>query len=386
MKLNLSVKNIIQYVAVALFIVCSGSCIGIVCARYFDLIFVFTTFVLCLYTTRKFSQKNLAVLFLFLLIYISSYLVNIKFTPNINAYFSYFIRLTGTFFLLSALTQQEFEEKYVNTLHIVNLFGLLAYALVINTEVRSYLTYVESFPLLGPFNFVKLHEERNSGIFWEPGAYQLFILYALTIIFRKSDWQILQLKNKFKVAVCILSLLSTKSTTGYLLLAGFAIFFLVKNWSSLPKISKILTVLPVLMLIGGCIYFVMGSSVVQSKFISSNMSYAIRLNDLVSSFDLLIQEYPILGLGYESSMLKQINASRSIGNNSVGLTAEALSIGIIYVISFIYIMFKNVKRAYFQEYLLLWSILAVMFFAEDFFMYPIFFMWLFRPRKKKNLA
>ena len=372
-------RDILIYADIVLFLICSGSCIGIVYAKYFDIIYVGVAFTILLMMSRKVNRKNTSILFFFLFLYVVSYVINRKYSPNINAYLSYALRMFGTFCVLSSFTRNEFESKYVNTMEVLNVLGLFSFILVLSTGLKHSLNYVGIFPLFGPFNFIKLHERRNSGIFWEPGAYQLFLLYELLILFKNSSWKLPKKRDRAKAIVCIISLLSSKSTTGYLLLGGFFTFFLVINWSSLTVKKRIMSLFPLVALFVGGLLLLFNSSVVQDKLTTNNISYSIRLNDLLSSINILIRQHPLFGFGYESSMVSYLNESSAIYNNSVGIFAQMLSVGVVFVLSFIFFILKNAQKVYHQEKWVLWLILVVMCFTEDFFMYPVFFMWLFLP-------
>ena len=140
-----------------------------------------------------------------------------------------------------------------------------------------------------------------------------------------------------------------------------------------------MSLFPLVALFVGGLLLLFNSSVVQDKLTTNNISYSIRLNDLLSSINILIRQHPLFGFGYESSMVSYLNESSAIYNNSVGIFAQMLSVGVVFVLSFIFFILKNAQKVYHQEKWVLWLILVVMCFTEDFFMYPVFFMWLFLP-------
>ena len=185
-----------MYCEITLFIICSGSCIGIVYAKFFDIVFAGITFLILLKVTGKVEKRNTMILLLFYALYGASYINNREFMPNVNAYLSYMLRMFGTFCMLSIVSKAEFEKRFVRIMHLINVSGLIVFVLVVSTSLKNSLSYIGEFPVLGPFNFVKLSEGRNSCIFWEPGAYQFFLLYEMIIILRKAKWKLPHKKSQ----------------------------------------------------------------------------------------------------------------------------------------------------------------------------------------------
>src|SRR5205085_12036998 len=76
------------------------------------------------------------------------------------------------------------------------------------------------------YTFVKdPHQYRNCGMFWEPGAFSgiLTLCFALNAKYLPMLWK----NHKLKIIVLILALLTTKSTTGYIVFFITVIFYLV---------------------------------------------------------------------------------------------------------------------------------------------------------------
>src|SRR6201999_2065969 len=80
------------------------------------------------------------------------------------------------------------------------------------------------------FSFTKgLHEYRNSGFVWEPGAYGCFLTLTLLLQFFRNKFQFDKVAIIFVVAI-----IPTFSTTNYLAL--FIVFFLVYRYR-VPKVN-----------------------------------------------------------------------------------------------------------------------------------------------------
>lgn len=140
----------------------------------------------------------------------------------------------------------EFETPYIKIMFLVSLVSLAGYAYNIITgnvfgiklpyEKYSIVVYTQ---LSGFEGFIN----RNSGMFWEPGAFQAYISLALVFLYYTKEI----VKKKWYYIVLIAALLTTKSTTGYLVLAFLLGYFVIKNnqLSFLPKFF-LLTLLVVL--------------------------------------------------------------------------------------------------------------------------------------------
>ena len=70
---------------------------------------------------------------------------------------------------------------------------------------------------------------RNSGMFWEPGAFAGYLLLALIFIVLKNQKFSLGIYRKEGFLV-LLGLLSTLSTTGYIVLSVFIFLYILQNY------------------------------------------------------------------------------------------------------------------------------------------------------------
>ena len=129
----------------------------------------------------------------------------------------------------------EFKRIYINVILIVAIISLLLFTLhneisfiaykfpLIEGASASYRNmYIYLYPLFSP--------HRNTGIFWEPGAYQVFLNLALIFVLFSPE-----IKNKVIVSIILITtILTTSSTAGYLILLLIFIAY-VFNKKSGPK-------------------------------------------------------------------------------------------------------------------------------------------------------
>ena len=81
---------------------------------------------------------------------------------------------------------------------------------------------------------------RNCGPFWEPGVFQIFINFGFLLLLLDNTVK----TNRIYVAICILALLTTYSTTGYItfFLIAFVYIYTLKQFSIAKKILILSTI------------------------------------------------------------------------------------------------------------------------------------------------
>lgn len=151
-----------------------------------------------------------------------------------------FLRLYLAYFVIKSVNFA-FIKIYLDLIYFFTIVSLVFYSLyfiapsfinnlvAIGEEYFNYVKYIEGSnnygrPNLIIFNFhgFELTPFRNSGPFWEPGAFAVYLSLALILSFLIDD-TIITKKN----CVFIIGLMTTISTTGVLLL--FLILFYIIN-------------------------------------------------------------------------------------------------------------------------------------------------------------
>jgi hypothetical protein len=113
-------------------------------------------------------------------------------------------------------------------------------------------------------------KDRNFGVFWEPGAYQVFLNLALLFILTSN------IKNSRKALECsvlTVAILTTYSTTGYIscVLIYGAMLFNHKERITIPKF--VLVVLGFLLLFYSVSALVVNNPIIVSKFREGQTNY-----------------------------------------------------------------------------------------------------------------
>jgi len=156
------------------------------------------------------------------------------------------LRLVGGNFINSYL-------KVVVFLASFSLFGFLTDSFYLFDEVIRLLPSVDpSGPRSGYEGFLYVYRgmglssERNASIFYEPGAYQVFLNAALFMLFF-AHTEIQSARKWIYALILVAALLTTKSTTGAIIFA--ALLFLVMIKSKLVSTNAKIALVSVLVLV-----------------------------------------------------------------------------------------------------------------------------------------
>ena len=144
---------------------------------------------------------------------------------------------------------------------------------------------------------------RNSGPFWEAGAFQGFILLALLMLLYDVDKGMIKgQRRKWFFLLFVITIMTTGSTTGYILLVAvlFTQWKQVKAlFSELPSRMKYISVVLIVFTV---VVFIVQSGNISEKFYGQDTeSTAIRYSDIVNGIKMWTKN-PGLGLGVTSQM------------------------------------------------------------------------------------
>lgn len=141
-------------------------------------------------------------------------------------------------FLIVKILNKKFTTYYVNLLYYLSIMSTIVFILVVTMPFLAPLLKSTLVPLLNIFNFAGSSHEtliiynfnqldgfRNSGPFWEPGAFGGYLIIAIIFIYFSDT---IKNKNK-KLIVLLLALITTLSTTAYAALGIFLFFYYFKS-------------------------------------------------------------------------------------------------------------------------------------------------------------
>lgn len=236
---------------------------------------------------------------------------------------------------------------------------------------------------------------RNSGPFWEPGAFQGFINLGILLLLYNVDDNLIKHRLRYFI-LFVVTLLTTQSATGYLILILIFLFQkkYIENELFGEKHKSIFRFLIGLILLVVVLY-VLASNVITNKIAYTagqfeTVSASMRFNDIKGGISLILKGN-IFGLGetpYRDAVKLQFGVNK---DDSVGLMAMAYTYGIgffcVYFISMLYGIKNLFKLNKYRDLLLLLMVFFILHMTEGLWFLPVYlYITLFRKDKLKSIG
>lgn len=173
---------------------------------------------------------------------------------------------------------------------------------------------------------------RNQGVYWEPGAFQVFLNVALlgTLLLPGLRYR------GPRAVVLVVCLITTFSTSGYIATALTLAAALALRGGRLGYW------LPAgLVAVGITIGSVLSSGVVQTKFASGNDSFERRVQDTSAAWTLFL-ERPVLGWGYQNNEILQ--ARFGLPDSSNSLLSFGYQFGAVALLVVLFVSFRSISK------------------------------------------
>lgn len=380
------IEIIIDYIVILLIIINSKSVFwGIVHAKKSKIVLIIFCFSLLvisqLFSEKvKFSIQSIVSLFIICSLLLFSDFVN---NTSLNAIRVFGICLFCVILVVNFIRKDIFLEAYSNLMFIIAVISLICTVIrIISPEsalaiAKSYFAN-NNYYLASPFytwGWTNLLS-RNSGIFWEPGAFQGFLNIAvLTSIEGNIKYK------RLKLITLIITILSTMSTTGYIVLA-FILFVFFDNLlrifkiGNLTKGEKIIIELLIVMVM---VPLLLSSTVIADKFTADNVSFSIRRNDTIQGLYLCISHF-VAGLGNTPALAQEV-AQRNIHSSSNGLFAMIYTFGGLFGMYYLYLLKKGINNL-FSGFTIIqkWSAFVcfiLIFLTEVVYFFPFYMVFVF---------
>jgi len=155
-----------------------------------------------------------------------------------------------TAYLLIKILNDKFIPYFIQTLYVMAIISLPFYLLVsfspavvdalkaVSDSIQFLNISQQNLPTVIVYNLYRVHEIRNTGPFWEPGAFAGYLILA----FMFNEFIASQKQNKVRI-ILLITILTTLSTTGYLALSVFfAFYFFVKVKNPLTKLLIVILI------------------------------------------------------------------------------------------------------------------------------------------------
>lgn len=222
--------------------------------------------------------------------------------------------------------------------------------------------------------------KRNSGMFWEPGAFQGFIFLAmLLMLFEVDEYQIKHRKSAFLVLA--ITMLTTQSTTGFIL----SIILILTCWQRIQMIfgdvPKSVRMIVVFLLSLSVIYIIISSGNISNKLLNkTGDSASIRFADIGGGLMLCIKG-GFFGLG-ENATKEILKSFFGINrDDSAGFLAMTYTYGLLFGAYYIGLMCKGLKKTFSSSTSLEYAMILLSFFilhlTEGLWNLPVYLVCMF---------
>lgn len=231
---NKKVNKILIYFFIITIIYLSGNIffMSIHYSKSVTIVAIFSILMLFIFRLeiKEYNLKSILFTLLLIICMLITLLINIE--PNISPYIAITLQIFIAYSLSKIITFSEFKKIYVKVITYLAIISLICFLVS-----KVYPSIVYMFPKTDAIASVDYYNafvyvfhaaigygelvlsSRNSGIFWEPGAYQAFLnigIYFL-IDLHKSGYKFKF--EKYIILILIITVLTTYSTNGYMITA-----------------------------------------------------------------------------------------------------------------------------------------------------------------------
>lgn len=342
--------------------------------------------VLLMWTRRRKMKKSVFVLLVIIgCVLIINYFINISFMSSANAkdYLILFSEIVCIALLVTATSLDEFQYKYVKILELISIISIMCF--IIQITNFSLVQNIARTDIVKGYTISWFHTwgrtyifNRNAGPFWEPGAYQGYLVIALLIVLKNKTYD----KHYWELILLALTIATTMSTTGYVVLIILACYFLYRYSKNSMKKSKdialaIFRILIIVVLSIMAIQYLMNSATVINKFSADNESYAARIIHLTNSF-FIISNRLIRGYGMMSSYLVSLWGKYGVASNSVGIFAIVQYFGVLFGgIYVLYSLFSSMKVFREINSIIVLLVFIILHMTESLLTFPVYISFIF---------
>jgi hypothetical protein len=230
------------------------------------------------------------------------------------------------------------------------------------------------------YSFLESHPLRNAGMFWEPGAFAGVIGLCLALNFNELSnlWN----NHKWKLIIIIIALITTQSTTGYIVVFFIFVFHVIFQ----EKFKSILLVL--IPIIGGVAYIIYtNTEFLKDKIEKQNEnSVTIYENEFKNTrmgslmFDLYyIKKNPLIGNGLHYStryadhplLILTMDEGDDLGHGN-GFSNYLACLGIPFMVIYLFAIFINLAKISFKFSFLVTFVVILTLQGEQWLDFPLY--------------
>ena len=365
-----------DYLIATLFLACGGNQLFTE-NKWYAFIVVGIMLVMMLFQNRRLWSKEL------LLVEIAFFtiaLLQIAFLPLVSmpAYMNFAMKLFAGFLMVSYLGTK-FRFAYFRVIVFFAVISLFFWTFDLFFNIQFGVPVGKACRSIGVWAYFMDEEvPRNQGMFWEPGAYQGYLM-LVPIMFigeLKELWR----KEKISCIILIAALLSTTSTTGYVALMFIVGMYLIKGIKN--TFSRVLMII----VLAATAYYAtisldfLGNKIQEQYLMAIDMSYESagtmqsRMGTMFIDFE-IIKNHPVIGNGFDMDAKYGIYSDIMISSGN-GLTGLICTLGIPFFLLYLIGVYKRSPAQKFFKLIAIATILLV-FYGENFYNFIPYWALLF---------
>lgn len=307
----------------------------------------------------------------------------------LNEVVGFALDIAMTSVMAAYVSKRRFMRAYVNCVVAIALISLPCVAIANLNEPLAFALVSNPYDWTTPFGYSIYYtwgingtiNVRNSGVFWEPGAFVGFLIVGmLFLLYGKTQCR----HASSKMLILVVTLLTTRSTTGYIVLV-FMMLAMYRDLMFLFTGGKNNSVFG--LIVGAVVVVASVSIVVSSGNIADKMngvsylgdgytneSAEIRFADVTSSLQLSAQA-GLMGFG-DTASRAAAELNLGIVDNSIGLLHLVYTYGWMFAIAYYFVFFSGISKLFSscngKTLACIASIMVVLFATEGLYWLPTY--------------
>lgn len=143
------------------------------------------------------------------------------------------LKLAIALLIVTTVSIAQFKVAYVKVLYLISCFSLICFGISL-LDIHLFDAFPQLVNTVGigakflifttVEDFSNSGFQRNQGIFWEPGVFQLFLTLAYILTLKSKTYDFKQKRNM--LIIFTLAMLSTMSTTGFVSIGALSLYVL----------------------------------------------------------------------------------------------------------------------------------------------------------------
>lgn len=226
---------------------------------------------------------------------------------------------------------------------------------------------------------------RNSGPFWEPGAFQGFLVLAMLMLLYQVDAGTVK-HRKFALILILITVLTTQSSTGYVIL----IILILMQWERIEQVfqkkSKWARNIAGALIAVATLYIIISSNNIAIKLSGSETeSASVRFADVFGGLAMTAKS-GFFGLGETSLRDTYRMIFRVNHDDSAGLLAMTYTYGWLFSFTYVITMLSGIKHFFNpqskKDIVCLVIVFLILHLTEDLWYLPVYLVIIFYQKDK----